>query len=184
VPISDSPAVASLLQVRRDPVAPGGSRRPAVIVAGRPALLPARASRERRRLPCVARQGRLFGAQHFAFPVSTCAATASSSAHSEARQTCGFRPASEVFGSSDRFGNCRWLLPRIHENALLRIDDLDTGRAADASGLAGGEDQGSRECQPRTCSANGAVLPLRRGGAVRGDAAEWCALSAVSVLDN
>jgi hypothetical protein len=39
----------------RDPAACRGSRRQAVIVAASPALLPARASRARRRLPCNAR---------------------------------------------------------------------------------------------------------------------------------
>ena len=32
-----------------------------------------------------------------------------------------------------------WVVPCIHENALLLVDGLDDGRAEDAAGLAGGE---------------------------------------------
>ncbi len=49
------------------------------------------------------------------------------------------RPASEICGSPNRPGNCRWRLPCIHENALLRVGRLDNGRPDDGSGPAGGE---------------------------------------------
>jgi hypothetical protein len=44
---------------RRDPAARGGTGSQAVIVAGGPALRPGRASRARRRVPCMMRKGRV-----------------------------------------------------------------------------------------------------------------------------
>ena len=55
------------------------------------------------------------------------------------------RLASEICGSPNRFGNCRWRLPCIHENALLRVGRLDNGRADDGSRPARGEIQGSSD---------------------------------------
>jgi hypothetical protein len=51
----------------------------------------------------------------------------------------GSRPALENSGSPEWSGKCRWRLPCIHDNALLRADGLDEGRADDAAGLADGE---------------------------------------------
>ena len=39
--------------------------------------------------------------------------------------------------------NCRRRVPRIYENALLRIDGPDDDRADNALGLAGGEERGA-----------------------------------------
>jgi hypothetical protein len=47
----------------------------------------------------------------------------------------GRRPASEICGSSDRIGNCRWRLPCIQENAILRVGRLEHGRPNDGRAL-------------------------------------------------
>jgi hypothetical protein len=51
----------------------------------------------------------------------------------------GGRPALKERGSPVRWDNGRWRVPGLHEDALLRIDAPDVGRADDAAGPAGGE---------------------------------------------
>ena len=43
------------------------------------------------------------------------------------------RPASEICWSPNRSGKCRWRLPCIHDNELLRVGRRDNGRAHDGS---------------------------------------------------
>jgi hypothetical protein len=52
-------------------------------------------------------------------------------------------------------------VPCIHENALLLVDGLDDGRAEDAAGLAGGEEEGGGESGRETRSAG--IAGIRRG---------------------
>jgi hypothetical protein len=67
------------------------------------------------------------------------AAGALQTALSRCGRRSGSRPALENSGSPEWSGKCRWRLPCIHDNALLRADGLDEGRADDAAGLADGE---------------------------------------------
>src|SRR5579862_1966784 len=80
------------------------------------------------------------------------------SAHTRSRRTRGLRPAPELCGSQERPSNRRWVVPCIHENALLLVDGLDDGRAEDAAGLAGGESQVLARRTGRTCVRWPAVL--------------------------
>jgi hypothetical protein len=52
-------------------------------------------------------------------------------------------------------------VPCIHENALLRVGDLDNGRADSAQGLAGGESHVFAPERVETCIRGAAVPRLR-----------------------
>ena len=75
--------------------------------------------------------------------VSSPARSAPLAARCGSERRSGRRRAAEICGSRNRSGNCRWRLPCIHENAVLRVSRLDNERADDGSRPVGGENGGS-----------------------------------------